>query len=100
MSSMWADEQRFAVAPDVVSRVLDGEAVLLDLAAESYFGLNAVGTQVWHHLAAGKTYGEMRAALLEGGMPCTPTDLTARFERHVAALSKGKDAAKVRILLE
>ncbi len=37
-------------SPDVLFQNLDGEAVLLDLASESYFGLNAVGTRVWELL--------------------------------------------------
>lgn len=61
---MWADEQKFAPGPEVVSRVIDGEAVLLDLASQCYFGLNAVGTRVWEHLSAGKSVAEIRAALL------------------------------------
>ena len=33
---------------DAVFRDLDGEAVILDLASGVYFGLNAVGTRIWH----------------------------------------------------
>ena len=36
----------------VLSQDLDGEAVLLDLASEQYFGLNAVGTRIWQLLEA------------------------------------------------
>lgn len=48
------------VRDDVVSRVLDGEAVLLDLASGSYFGLNEVGTVVWEEL---RTHGQIRKAI-------------------------------------
>ena len=61
----FADKERFAPAPDVVSRVLDGEAVLLDLASGKYLGLNAVATRAWELFGAGKTLGEVRAALLD-----------------------------------
>jgi hypothetical protein len=37
----------FVPAPDVVFRELDGEAVVLDLAGGTYFGLNASGTRMW-----------------------------------------------------
>jgi hypothetical protein len=37
----------FRVSHDVVFRELDGEAVLLDLAHGTYFGLDEVGTRVW-----------------------------------------------------
>jgi hypothetical protein len=36
-----------AVAPDVVSEIVDGEAVLLDLRNGVYFSLNRVGTRIW-----------------------------------------------------
>jgi hypothetical protein len=36
-----------APAEDAVFRELDGQSVLLNLATGIYFGLDAVGTQVW-----------------------------------------------------
>ena len=36
------------VAPDVMFRHLDNEAVLLDLKSGTYFGLNDVGARAWH----------------------------------------------------
>ena len=36
------------VAPDVMFRHLDNEAVLLDLKSGTYFGLNEVGARAWH----------------------------------------------------
>lgn len=41
---------RVTTAADVVVRDLAGEAVLLHLGSGTYFGLNAVGTRVWHLL--------------------------------------------------
>jgi predicted transcriptional regulator len=35
---------------DVLVQELDGEAVLLNLDSERYFGLDDVGTRVWQHL--------------------------------------------------
>ena len=43
---------------------------------------------------------ELHIALSDGGLPCTVSDLRERFERHVTTLTKGKDASKVRIVLE
>jgi hypothetical protein len=42
---------RVSVSEDVVARDLAGEAVLLHLGTGTYFGLNAVGTRIWHLLA-------------------------------------------------
>ena len=36
---------------DVLFQEVGGEAVLLNLASESYFGLNEVGTRIWALLA-------------------------------------------------
>lgn len=35
------------VSPQVMFRELDGEAVLLDLQSERYYGLNELGTRIW-----------------------------------------------------
>lgn len=38
---------RVHVSPQVRMQATGDEAVLLDLASERYFGLNAVGTRIW-----------------------------------------------------
>ena len=43
---------------------------------------------------------DLQAALSEGGLPCTISDLSERFDRYVANLTKGKDVSKVRILIK
>ncbi len=53
-----ADDERIEVSKEVLSRILDGEAVLLDLASGTYFGLNEVGSEIWKILGAGATVGE------------------------------------------
>lgn len=45
--SGWSNEDRVRASDKVLSQVLDGEAVLLDLGSGTYFGLNEVGTVVW-----------------------------------------------------
>ncbi len=42
----------FYPASDVVMQELDGEAVLLHLGRNQYFGLNEVGTRIWQLLEA------------------------------------------------
>jgi hypothetical protein len=37
-------------SPEVLVQELDGEAVLLNLESERYFGLDDVGTRLWQHL--------------------------------------------------
>ena len=35
------------MSPEVMLQEISGEAVMLDLKSESYFGLDAVGTRIW-----------------------------------------------------
>ncbi|MDE2406731.1 MAG: PqqD family protein [Xanthomonadaceae bacterium] len=43
-------ESRLVRSPDVLFQEVGGEAVLLDLASEQYFGLDPVGTRIWELL--------------------------------------------------
>ena len=45
-------------------------------------------------------FKELYKTLQAGGGPATPTEIKHRFERYVDKLTKGKDQAKVRIVLE
>ncbi len=64
MPDSLADDLIFRCSPDVYSRVLDGEAVLLDSTSGRYFGLNSSGARIWELLQAGKSAGAIRAALV------------------------------------
>ena len=55
--------QRLLRSEDVLFQNLDGEAVLLDLASETYFGLNEVGTRVWELLESSMSLGEIATLL-------------------------------------
>lgn len=52
------------IAPEVWSCELDGEAVVLDLRAGTYYGLDEVGAMVWALLEAHSSLGAVHAALL------------------------------------
>jgi Coenzyme PQQ synthesis protein D (PqqD) len=58
-------EHTFVLSKDAVFRDLDGEAVILDLAAGTYFGLNAVGTRMWQLLERHGRLQEVHDALRE-----------------------------------
>ena len=51
--------QRFTVSPRVLCQEVAGEAVLLDLETEKYFGLNTVGLRVWQLLQRSGDPGEI-----------------------------------------
>lgn len=51
--------QRFTASPRVLCQEVAGEAVLLDLDSEKYFGLNAVGLRIWQLLQRSADPGEI-----------------------------------------
>lgn len=62
--------QRYVVSPDVLFREVDGEAVLLNLDSETYFGLDPVGTRMWQVLTESPSLDDARTTLLaEYNMP-------------------------------
>jgi hypothetical protein len=56
--------QRVVVPDDVLVRELDGESVLLNLATDSYFGLDAVGTDMWRALVGSASIQEAYELML------------------------------------
>lgn len=65
-----------------------GDAVLLDLAGERYFGLNRVGTRVWQLLEAPSTLDAIHRTL------CTEFDAPAdRIEQDLITLVDQLQAA-------
>lgn len=53
-------DDRVAIHEDAVFRELDGEAVILQLEAGMYFGLDSVGTRLWQLI---ETHGQLRPVL-------------------------------------
>ena len=58
-------DESLVVTPteDVAFREIDGEAVLLDLASGTYFGLNEVATRAWTLLVEGQSLGSVAVQL-------------------------------------
>ncbi len=57
--------KRITVAGDVLVRELDGEAVLLNLDNETYYGLDDVGTMFWTVLSDSSSINEAYQRLLK-----------------------------------
>jgi hypothetical protein len=55
----------YTLNPRALCRVVDDEAVALDLDAGQYYGLNAVGTRIWQLLEEGRSVGAICDALVE-----------------------------------
>ncbi len=52
------------IAPDVLFRELVGEAVLLDLKTQRYYGLDTIGTRIWQLLSEQKRTDAVYEAML------------------------------------
>ena len=59
-----ASHQRIEVPEGVLMRDLQGEAVILNLDSECYFGLDEVGTRMWAALTTSPDVGAAVEALL------------------------------------
>jgi Coenzyme PQQ synthesis protein D (PqqD) len=49
---------RLVIAPEIMSRQIGEEMVLLDLASGTYFGLDRVGARLWELLSENKSIAE------------------------------------------
>jgi hypothetical protein len=79
-------EARLEVPERVLFRELGGESVLLNLASESYFGLDEVGTAMWSALVEHASVADALPAILDrydadGGV--VERDLIGLVERLV-----------------
>ena len=54
-------DTKLSIPPQVMSRLVDDETVLLDLESGMYFGLDGVGQRIWESVKEGKNLGEIAA---------------------------------------
>lgn len=59
-SEQWKTKMNIRISDEVVFRDLAGEAVILNLATGTYFGLDDVGTRIWHLIAE---HGSMKKVI-------------------------------------
>ena len=52
------------LADNVVWREVGAEVVILDLTSNNYFGLNSIGSRVWHLIAQNRPIDEIVTTLL------------------------------------
>jgi len=55
-------DTKLSIPPQVMSRLVGDETVLLDLSSGIYFGLDGVGKRIWESVADGLSLGETAAA--------------------------------------
>ena len=80
-------DKRITPRGDVLVREIHGESVLLDLASESYFGLDEVGTGMWEALMTASSVHAAYELLLDA-YEVQPERLREDLEEFVAELSQ------------
>jgi hypothetical protein len=58
-------ETRVQISPSVYARPFGAELVLLDFGRGEYFGLDAIGAEVWRRIETGASLGDIARALVE-----------------------------------
>ena len=51
-------DTQLSIPPQVMSRLVGDETVLLDLSSGIYFGVDGVGKRIWESVAEGNSLGE------------------------------------------
>ena len=78
--------EKIRVSPDVVTREVGEETMLLNLASGTYYGLNEVGARFMSLIGTGKSPFQARDALLEL-FDVTPAVLERDLEALLYSLS-------------
>ncbi len=89
---------RLRIPNNVVYRDLAGESVLLNLDTGTYFGLDAVGTRLWHLVAEHGSAALVIDALLteyDVDAPQLQKDVTALIDQLLAKGLLTTDAAQI-----
>jgi Coenzyme PQQ synthesis protein D (PqqD) len=61
---MVTGDSTVVVAKEQISSDLDGESIILNIKSGVYYGLNAVGANIWNLIQQPKTISEIQDALL------------------------------------
>ncbi len=56
-------KSKLSIPPQVMSRLVGDETVLLDLSSGIYFGLDGVGKRIWESVTEGCNLGEIAAVI-------------------------------------
>jgi hypothetical protein len=77
---------RYTVDPaKVVSEIIDGEAILINLANGYYYSLDTTAAEIWTHLQAGRSALEI-VSVLRRRYDCSQADPEAAVQSLIATL--------------
>jgi hypothetical protein len=71
--------------PAVVSEIIDGEAVIMNLKSGDYYSTEGVGSLLWHGIERGQTYPQL-LELVKTAFPAVPEDLVAAIDPFIDEL--------------
>ncbi|HUZ71431.1 MAG TPA: PqqD family protein [Stellaceae bacterium] len=69
-------------APAVVSEIIDGEAVIMNLKSGNYYSTAQVGSMVWGWIEQGRTRGQL-LALLKASFGTVPDDFAQAVDTFI-----------------
>ena len=58
-------DSKLSIPPQVMSRLVGDETVLLDLASGMYFGLDGVGKRIWESVTEGLSLAQTAALIVD-----------------------------------
>jgi hypothetical protein len=71
--------------PAVVSEIIDGEAVIMNLKSGNYYSTEGVGSMLWHGIGLGKTYPQL-LDLVKTAFSTVPENLAAAIDPFIDEL--------------
>jgi hypothetical protein len=71
--------------PAVVSEIIDGEAVIMNLHSGNYYSTEGVGSLLWHGIQQGRTYPQL-LELVKTVFLAVPEDLAAAIDPFIDEL--------------
>jgi hypothetical protein len=60
----FATDTTITISPDVVSRTVAGEVLILNLATGDYHGLDPIGSRIWDLIAERRAFGAIAEAIV------------------------------------
>jgi hypothetical protein len=72
-------------SPSVVSEIIDGEAVIMNLKSGNYYSTEHVGSMLWGWIEQGRTYDQL-LSLLNVSFATVPEDYAVSVDSFIAEL--------------